>query len=91
MRIIQFPASSLDLDAENYIQRVEVADGQALEDGLKTIISELFVSLKSFGRGANIAGKSCPLAPVSFGSDGTGDSIWLGRQQKKRLNWKRYE
>jgi hypothetical protein len=47
MRIIQFPASSLDLDAENYIQRVEVADGQALEDGLKTIISELFVSLKS--------------------------------------------
>lgn len=47
MRIIQFSASSLDLDAENYIQRVEAADGQALEDELKTIISELFVSLKS--------------------------------------------
>lgn len=39
--------SIYDSDAENYIGRVEAADGQPLEDPLKTLINDLFISLKA--------------------------------------------
>lgn len=40
-------APILDSDAENYIQRVETADGEALETGVKQAINQLFLDLKS--------------------------------------------
>ena len=38
---------SYDPDAQDYINRVETADGQALETGVKDAINQLFLSLKA--------------------------------------------
>lgn len=45
--IIAEDAPDFDPDAQDYISRVETADGQSLEDEVKTAINDLFVALKA--------------------------------------------
>ena len=47
--VIPKTTARYDSDAANYFSRVEAADGQTAEDAWKTIVNDLFISLKSGG------------------------------------------
>ena len=75
------PPGGYDPDAQDYITRVETADGEALENAVKDVINQLFLDLKAIDSGAIYSSlHTCYLYDAARSMAGARESLFAANE-----------